>query len=212
MFSYIRRYLISGLLVWLPIWITYLAISFLIKLMDNTLRLLPKAYQPDNLLGFHIPGLGLIFTVLVLFLTGMIVANFLGQKLVRFGESFVARIPLIRSIYTGVKKILETVLSPKGKAFRKVLLVEYPRKGLWSIAFQTGNGCGEVEEHLGVEMLTIFIPTTPNPTSGFLMMVPKKDVIELKMTVDQALRFVISLGVVLPNQKFNNNNLTEKEV
>ena len=160
--------------------------------------LLPNQYQPDVFFGTHIPGLGLIFTLIILFFTGMIAANFLGQRLVSLWDRLIARIPLVRSIHAGVKKVLETVLSPTGKAFRKVLLVEYPRKGLWSIAFQTGHSCKEIEKHLDDEGVTIFIPTTPNPTSGFLMILPKKDVFELDMSVDEALKMVISLGVVQP--------------
>jgi uncharacterized membrane protein len=205
MMAAIRRYLISGLLFWVPVWITLLVFKFLIDLMDNIFRLLPQAYQPDNLLGFHLPGLGLIFTLLVLFFTGMIVANFLGSRLVRLWDAIIARIPLVRTIYLGVQKILNAVFSPKGQAFRKVLLVEYPRKGLWSIAFQTGCACNEVCSRED-DMISIFIPTTPNPTSGFLMMVPKKDVCELDMTIDEALKFIISLGVVQPEQFSNNNN------
>jgi len=198
----IRRYLISGLLFWVPVWITFLVLKFLVDLMDGTFKLLPRAYQPDHLLGFHLPGLGIIFTLLVLFFTGMVVANFLGKRLVKVWDAIISRIPLVRTIYLGVQKILSAVFNPKGQAFRKVLLVEYPRKGLWSIAFQTGCGCSEVCDREG-DMISIFIPTTPNPTSGFLMMVPKKDVRELKMTIDEALRFIISLGVMQPEQLSN---------
>jgi len=206
MFGSIRKYLISGLLVWLPIWVTLLILNFLIELMDKVFNLLPSKYQPDNLLGFHIPGLGLLFTLLVLFFTGMFVTNFLGVKLVNLWDRIVGRIPVVRSIYKGVKKVLETVISPQGQAFRKVLLVEYPRKGLWSIAFQTGQGNEEINDKTGSDMVTIFIPTTPNPTSGFLMMVPKKQVYELEMSVEEALKFVISLGVVQPGQVQPENN------
>ena len=201
MMGLIRRYLLSGLLVWVPIWVTFLMVRFLIEAMDRSLMLIPRAYQPDHLLGIHIPGLGLIFTLILLFLTGMIAANFLGQRLVSLWDSFMSRIPLVRSVYAGVKKILETLLSPSGKAFRKVLLVEYPRKGLWSIAFQTSESCSEVAGKLNAEVVTIFIPTTPNPTSGFLMMLPKTEVHELNMTVDDALKLVISLGVVQPGEE-----------
>jgi len=202
MMATIRRYLISGLLFWVPVWITLLVLKFLVDLMDGIFRLLPYALQPDHLLGFHIPGLGIIFTLIILFFTGMVVANFLGKRLVGFWNSIIGRIPLVRTIYLGVQKILNAVFHSKGKAFRKVLLVEYPRKGLWSIAFQTGCACSEICDREGVDMISIFIPTTPNPTSGFLMMVPKKDVCELDMTIDEALKFVISLGVMQP-EKFS---------
>lgn len=203
MMAIIRRYLISGLLFWVPVWITLLVIKFLVDLMDNIFKLLPHAYQPDNLLGFHIPGLGIIFTLVILFFTGMVVANFLGSRLVKLWDSIIAKIPLVRTIYLGVQKILNAVFNPKGQAFRKVLLVEYPRKGLWSIAFQTGCACDEICDREG-DMISIFIPTTPNPTSGFLMMVPKKDIHELEMTIDEALKFIISLGVVQPESLSNN--------
>lgn len=198
MMSAIRRYLLSGLFVWLPVWVTYLILNFIVNIMDGSLKLLPSAYQPDALFGFHVPGLGILFTLVILFVTGMFVANFLGRKFVSLWDKFVGRIPLVRSIYTGVQQILATVFSPQGKAFRKVLLVEYPRKGMWSIAFQTSEVGEEISRKTAREMVTIFIPTTPNPTSGFLMMVPKDEIQELNMSVDQALRMVISLGVVQP--------------
>lgn len=197
----LRRYLIAGLLVWLPIWTTLLIIGFLIETMDKTLSLLPRAYQPDTLLGFHIPGLGLVISIVVLILTGMLVSNFIGRRLVMLGEFFLERIPLVRTIYSAIKQVLVTVFSSGGQAFRKVLLVEYPRKGLWSIAFQTGLGAEEVNGIVKEEMITIFIPTTPNPTSGFLMMIPRSEAIELTMSVDEALKFVISLGVVQPGMR-----------
>jgi len=193
-----RRYLLSGLLVWVPIWVTLLVIHFLVDLMDKTLLLIPVRYRPTEIYGHHIPGLGIIFTLVLLFITGVIAANFLGKHVVRLWDSIMARIPLVRSIYSSVKKVLETVFSTSNHSFRKVLLVEYPRKGLWSIAFQTGDGCNEVNSKVDSQMATIFIPTTPNPTSGFLMMVAKNEVQELDMSVEEALRLVISLGVVQP--------------
>lgn len=199
--SYLRRYLIAGLLVWLPIWVTILVFKFLIDAMDNTLALIPAAYQPDKLLGFHIPGLGVIVSLTVLIVTGMLVSNFIGRHLVALGEYILIRIPLVRSVYMATKQVLETVFSSKGQAFRKVLLVEYPRKGLWSIAFQTGQGSTELNNALHSDLVSIFIPTTPNPTSGFLMMLPRNEVIELEMSVDEALKFVISLGVIQPGLK-----------
>lgn len=207
--KWLKKYLLSGLLIWLPIWVTWLAISFMMNLMDNSLEMLPHQYQPDQLIGHHIPGLGFIFTVLLLCLTGLIVTNFLGRRVIKSWDDFIAKIPLVRSIYSATKKVAETVFSSKGKSFRKVLLVEYPRRGMWSIAFQTGSGCSEIEQTIGEEMLTLFIPTTPNPTSGFLMVVPKTDVHELKMTIDEALKFIISLGVIQPNgHQLNAANLS----
>ncbi len=199
MMSYIRRYFISGLLVWLPIWVTILVIKFLIDILDNILLLLPQRYRPDYLLGFHIPGIGLVIILIVILLTGMFAANFLGKKFVELWDSVVGRIPLVRTIHMGVKQILQTLFTPGGKSFRKVLLVEYPRAGMWTIAFQTGDSSPMMEKSsTGETMVNLYVPTTPNPTSGFLLVVPKKDVIELDMSVEQALKFVISLGVVQP--------------
>ena len=202
MMSYVRRYFISGLLVWLPLLVTILAIKFLVELLDNFLLLLPKQYQPDHLVGMHIPGLGVVFILTVIFLTGMIAANFLGKKIVALWDAMMGRIPLVRTLHMGVKQILQTLFTPGGQSFRKVFLIEYPRQGVWTIAFQTGDAAPEVQALLNdEEMVTLYVPTTPNPTSGFLLLAPRKSVIELNMKVDQALKFVISLGVVqsLPN-------------
>jgi uncharacterized membrane protein len=199
MISYFRTCFISGLLVWLPIVVTLLVIKFLVDVLSKSLLLLPPHFQPDFLLGFHVPGIGVVLTLLVIFFTGVLAANFVGRRLVDLGDAMMARIPLVRSIYTGVKQVTQTLFAPGGQSFRKVLLVEYPCAGVWSMAFQTGEGSKEVEDILGGEpMVSYFIPTTPNPTSGFLMMAPKSKVIELDISVDQALKFVISLGVVQP--------------
>lgn len=195
----LRRYFISGLLVWLPIWVTILVIKFLVDILSNTLSLLPTRYQPDALIGFHIPGIGVIITLLVIFLTGIFVANYIGSRLVVVWDAMISRIPLVRTVYMGVKQVTETLFTPGGQSFRKVLLVEYPRRGLWSLAFQTGDSTPLVNKKLHQkDLVTIFIPTTPNPTSGFLIIVPRSEVIELDMSVEQALKFVISLGVVQP--------------
>jgi uncharacterized membrane protein len=198
MFSYIRSSFISGLLIWLPIWVTLLVISFLVDLLSKSLLLLPQQYQPDVLLGFHLPGVGVIITLVVILLTGVLAANFVGKSLLGLGDALMAKIPLVNSVYTGVKQVTQTLFTPGGQSFRKVLLVEYPCAGVWSIAFQTGEVSKEIEGPLNEHMVSYFIPTTPNPTSGFLMMAPKNKVIELNMSVDQALKFVISLGVVQP--------------
>lgn len=162
------------------------------------MALIPKAYQPEQLLGIHIPGFGVLFSLVLLLITGIFATNFFGQRLVSWGESLLARIPLVRSIYNAVKQVINAILSTNSDAFRKVLLVEYPRKGMWSIGFQTGAVNAEINEKANEEMLSLFIPTTPNPTSGFLMMVPKKEAIELNMSIDEALKFIISLGVMQP--------------
>ncbi|MFQ5791463.1 MAG: DUF502 domain-containing protein, partial [Acidobacteriota bacterium] len=181
--SHLKRYLIAGLLVWLPLGVTFLVFRIAVDLMDRTLLLLPPAYRPETLLGFRIPGLGILLSATLLLLTGFFVANLIGRRLVAFGESLLGRIPLVSPIYSGAKKVAETVLSDKGQAFRKVLLIEYPRHGLWSLAFQTSTQLGEVQARTGRDVLCVFVPTTPNPTSGFLILVPRAEVAELDMTV-----------------------------
>ncbi len=195
----IRRWLIAGLLVWLPLGATLLVIGFLVDLMDRSLLLLPEHLRPDVLLGFHVPGLGIILTLLILMLTGFFAANFFGARLLAIGESLLQRVPLARTIYGGVKRLSETVLVGDNQAFRKVLLVEYPRKGVWTLAFQTSEPVGEVQERTVKDVVTVFVPTTPNPTSGFIVLVPRDEVIEMDMKVEDALRMIISLGVVNPD-------------
>lgn len=198
MFAYFRKYFISGLLVWLPIVVTLIVLKFLVDLLSKSLLLLPPGMQPDVVLGFHVPGIGVVLTLVVIFLTGLLAANFIGQYLVDFGDSIMARIPLVRTVYTGVKQVTQTLFKSNGQSFRKVLLVEFPTAGVWSIAFQTGEVSKEIEGALKENMVSYFVPTTPNPTSGFLMMAPRSKVIELDLSVDQALKMVISLGVVQP--------------
>ena len=195
----IRKYLIAGLLVWVPILVTIWVIKFFISLLDGSLKLLPKAYQPAAFFGFDLPGLGVLLCLVILFFTGMFATNFLGQYLMRFWDYIIGRIPLVRTIYAGVKQIMETLFHSGSQAFRKVILVEYPRKGLWSIAFQTAHACKEINAETGEKMLAVFVPTTPNPTSGFLIFVPAKDIQQLNINVDVALKMVISLGVVQPS-------------
>ena len=193
-----RKYIIAGLLVWMPLGITFLVIRAIVGLLDRTLLLMPEPYQPDNLLGMHIPGLGVLLAAILVLTTGMIVANFLGKRLVVSWEHFLARIPLVRSLYAAIKQIMEAVLSTDAQSFRKVLLIEYPRKGVWSLAFLTSDNLGEVQAKTSSEVISVFIPTTPNPTSGFIIMVPKDDVIELDMAVEDGLKMIISLGVAVP--------------
>jgi uncharacterized membrane protein len=193
-----RKYLIAGLLVWMPLGITFLVIRAIVGFLDKTLLLLPDAYQPDNLLGFHIPGLGVLLAVFLVLMTGMIVANLLGKRLVAAWESLLSRIPLVRTLYAGVKQVMETVFATDTKSFRRVLLVEYPRRGVWSLAFMTSDGLGEVQDKTDKKVIGVFLPTTPNPTSGFILLVPEDEVIELDMTVEQGIKMIISLGVVVP--------------
>lgn len=193
-----RRYLLAGLVVWLPILVTFVVMRFIIDLLDRTLALLPASYQPDALFGVHLPGLGVVLSLVLLFITGIVATNFFGERLVQFGEAILAKIPLVRSVYNTSKQIISAVFATNGQAFSKVLLVEYPRKGLWSVAFLTGSSSPAMNDQMGNEMLSIFIPTTPNPTAGFLMMIPKSEAIELSMTVDEALTFIVSLGLMQP--------------
>jgi len=196
--SRLRRYLITGLLVWLPVGVTLLVVKLLVDMMDQTLLLLPEAYRPDRFLGFHIPGLGVVLSVVVVLSTGVVMAHFFGHQLVAAWEAVLNRIPLVRSIYASVKQLSETLLSSGGQSFRKVLLIEYPRKGLWTLAFQTGTEEGEAQAKTGEEVINVYVPTTPNPTSGFFLMVPRRDVVELEMNVDEGLKMIISMGVVVP--------------
>ncbi|QRN03867.1 DUF502 domain-containing protein [Legionella sp. MW5194] len=194
----IRSYLFAGLVVWLPILVTFVVLRFMVDLLDSTIALLPSAYQPERLLGVDIPGFGVIFSLVLLILTGLVATNILGQRLFGWGEALLARIPLVRSIYNASKQVIQAIFATNSQAFRKVLLIEYPRKDSWSLAFMTGNPGPQLFANTTEEMVSVFVPTTPNPTSGFLMMVPKKDVIEVGMTIDEALKYIISLGVMPP--------------
>jgi uncharacterized membrane protein len=192
----LRRYLVAGLLVWMPIYITYFVIHFIFNLLDGTLALLPQNYHPQHLIGHEVPGLGVIFTILILMLTGMTVTNFIGRQLLSLWEKLVSRIPLIRSIHSVTKQVVNAVVQPNGNAFRKVVLIPYPHSGIRTIAFVTS---GALETPwTREEIVSVFVPTTPNPTAGFLLFVPARDVIELDLTVEEALRMVISLGVIIP--------------
>jgi uncharacterized membrane protein len=193
-----RKYFITGLLIWVPLVITLWVLDILISTMDQSLRLLPPEWRPEALFGYHIPGLGVILTLLVVFLTGLFTANMLGQRLVKFWEWLLSRIPVVKTIYSGVKQVSDTLFSGQGQAFRKALLVQYPREGSWTIAFLTGKPGGDVIHHLKGEYVSVYVPTTPNPTSGFFLMMPKSDVIELDMSVDEALKYIISMGVATP--------------
>lgn len=194
-----RRYLIAGLLVWLPIGVTVFLVRIMIGLMDRSLLLLPSQFRPENVIGFGIPGLGFLLTIIVLLLTGVLAANFVGKSMVSFGESLLDRIPFVRSIYSATKNFAEIVFSGSGQSFKKVLLIEYPRKGIYSLAFQTSSELGEVQERVGEDLVCTFVPTTPNPTSGYIIVLPKKDIIELDMEVEAALKMIMSLGVVVPS-------------
>lgn len=203
----LRRYLIAGLLIWVPLVITVLVIRALVGFMDQSLLLLPQQWRPESLFGYPIPGLGLVLTATVVFLTGLFAANLFGRRLVEAWEALLARIPLVRSIYSAVKQVAETILTTNGEAFRKVLLIEYPRSGIWTLAFQTGTASGEVQRRTAEEVITVFVPTTPNPTSGFIMMIPRNEVLELSMSVEDALKMIVSLGVVAPREPPNDTTV-----
>ena len=194
-----KRYFITGLLIWVPIGLTAWVLKFLISTMDQSLLLLPDKFQPEVLLGMKVYGIGTILTLLVVFITGIMTANIIGQKLLVFWEGVLWRIPVVKSIYWSIKQVSDTIFSDKGEAFRNALLVQYPREGAWTIAFMTGQPGGDVANHLKGDYISVYVPTTPNPTSGFFLMMPKDDVIELDMSVDEALKYIISMGVVSPN-------------
>lgn len=194
----LKRYLITGLLIWVPLVITLWVLDLLVGTMDQTLQLLPPEWRTEGWLGVHIPGLGVVLTVLIVLVTGVLGANILGQQLVRFWEGVLARIPVVNSIYTGVKQVSDTLFKPGGQAFRKAVLVQWPRPGMWTIAFVTGTPGGDVANHLNGDYLSIYVPTTPNPTGGYFVMMPRAEVIELDMSVDDALKYIISMGVVAP--------------
>ena len=197
----LRRYLIAGLLVWLPIVVTVLILKFLIDLVDRTLLLLPAMVQPETLIGFRIPGLGFLLSGVVLLVTGIVVTNLLGSSMVKVWESLLARIPVVRAIYSASKQLTETLFSGSGKSFRKVVMVRYPHPGMWTLAFLTGDGMAEANRKTGRDLVNIFVPTTPNPTSGFFLMVPREDMIELDMPVDVGIKLILSAGAVSPEGK-----------
>jgi uncharacterized membrane protein len=197
----LKRYFITGLLIWVPLAITLWVLNLLVSTMDQTLLLLPQQFRTEKWLGIHIPGLGVLLTLLIVFLTGLLAANIIGQRLVVYWERVLARIPVVNSIYNGVKQVSDTLFSPTGQAFRKALLVQWPREGMWTIAFMTGVPGGDVINHLPGDYVSVYVPTTPNPTGGYFVMVARKDIIELDMSVDAALKYIISMGVVAPNER-----------
>ncbi len=194
----VKRYFITGLVIWVPLAITVWVLSLIINTLDQSLRLLPPSMHPVNIVGFDLPGVGAILTLLIIFMTGLLAANIIGQRLVIWWEVLVSRIPVVNSVYKGVKQVSDTLFSPNGNAFRQALLVQYPRAGSWTIAFLTGKPGGDLVNYLEGDYVSVYVPTTPNPTSGFFLMMPKADVIELEMSVDEALKYIISMGVVAP--------------
>ena len=193
----LRRYLVAGVLVWLPILATVWVVSFILQLMDLTLRVLPPAYRPEALVGFSLPGLGAVFALIVLLLTGLLVTNLIGRRLVIWGEELLNRIPVVRTVYGGVKSFAESVFS-QSNAFRKVVMIEYPRAGVWSIGFLTAEDVPEVSEKLREPHVAVYISSALNATAGYLVIVPRRDVVELDMSVDAAMKMIITCGVVVP--------------
>jgi uncharacterized membrane protein len=193
-----RKYFITGLLILVPLAITLWVLNLIVGTMDKSLLLLPVSWRPEALFGFAIPGLGTILTLLIIFLTGLATRNFIGNRVVALWEAVLKRIPVFNTIYSSVKQVSDTLFSSSGNAFRKALLVQYPRQGSWTIAFMTGVPGGDVRNHLVGDYVSVYVPTTPNPTSGFFLMVPRADTIELDMNVDEALKYIVSMGVVTP--------------
>ncbi len=193
-----RKYFVTGLLILVPLAITLWVLNLIIGTLDQSLLLLPVSWRPEALLGMHLPGLGSILTLLIIFVTGLAARNFIGNYVVNMWESLLVRIPVVNSIYSSVKQVSDTLFSSSGNAFRKAVLIEYPRAGCWTIAFLTGVPGGDVKNHLQGDFISVYVPTTPNPTSGFFLMLPRAEAIELDMNVDEALKYIVSMGVVSP--------------
>ncbi|HMS26662.1 MAG TPA: DUF502 domain-containing protein [Burkholderiaceae bacterium] len=196
--SSLRKWMFAGLLVIVPVAITIWLIEWMLSTLDKTLLILPAAWHPDKLLGFHIPGFGLILAVISLLIVGAAASNFFGKKVVVWGDTVLHRIPVVRSIYSSVKQVSDTLFSENGNAFRKAVLIQWPRTDVWTIAFVTGKPNGELLTHLKDDFVSIYVPTTPNPTGGYFVLLKMSDCIELDMSVDEALKYIVSMGVVSP--------------
>lgn len=196
--SALRKWLFTGLLVIVPGVITAWVLNWIVSTLDQTLQILPSAWQPDLVLGMHIPGFGVLLTLLILLVVGAVASNFVGRKLVQWGDAVVHRIPVVRSIYSSVKQVSDTLFSESGNAFRTAVLVQWPREGVWTVAFITGSPNGEIAAYLRDEFVSVYVPTTPNPTGGYFVLMRKSDCVELDMSVDAALKYIVSMGVVAP--------------
>jgi len=203
----LRKWLLSGLLVLVPLIITLWVLDWVVGTLDQTLRILPTQWHPDQVLGVHIPGLGVVFALAVVLTIGALASNIIGNRLVNWWHALLHRIPVVRSIYSGVKQVSDTLFSEKGNAFRKAVLVRWPHEGMWTIAFLTGTPAGQVLTTLRDQpgaraddeaFISVFVPTTPNPTGGYFVMVRQRDCVELAMTVDEALTYIVSMGVIVP--------------
>ena len=193
-----KKYLITGLLIWIPLVITIWVLTLIVETLDRTLLLLPQHFRQESWLLTHVPGMGVVMTLVIVFVTGVLAANFIGERLVRLWNAILHRIPFVSTIYSSVKQVSDTLFSSSGEAFRKAVLLQWPHQGMWTIGFVTGSAGGDVANHLREDHLSIYVPTTPNPTGGYFVLVARKDVIELDMSVDQALKYIISMGVVAP--------------
>ena len=193
-----RKYFITGLLILVPLAITAWVLSLIINTMDQSLLFVPERWQPKTLFGVNIPGLGTLLTIVIVFLTGLLTNNLVGNYVVRMWEKLLKRIPLVNSLYSSVKQVSDTLFSSSGNAFRKAVLIPYPHQNSYTIAFLTGTPGGDVKNHLVGDYVSVYVPTTPNPTSGFFLMLARKDVVELDMSVDAALKYIVSMGVVAP--------------
>jgi uncharacterized membrane protein len=197
-----KKYFITGLLVLVPLFITVWVLSSIIGIMDQSLFLLPESWRPKALLGHEIVGIGALLTILIILFTGVIATNFFGKQLINLWEAMLARVPVVKSIYASVKQVSDTLFSDSGNAFRHAVLVQFPRQGTWTIAFITGQPGGDIVNHLQGDFVSVYVPTTPNPTGGYFLMMPRADIVELDMSVDEALKYIISMGVVSPPKKF----------
>jgi len=204
-----KKYFITGLLIWIPLVITIWVLKLVVDTLDQTLHLLPQGLRTEGWLGVHVPGMGVLLTLLIVLAPGMVPANLVGQRLVHWWHEILHRIPVVSSIYSSVKQVSDTLFSSSGEAFRKALLVQWPREGMWTIAFLTGTPGGDVTTHLQGDYVSVYVPTTPNPTGGYFVMMPRKDVIELDMSVDAALKYVISMGVASPRANGSRKRGTE---
>lgn len=199
----LRKWLLAGLLVLVPLIITLWVLDWVVSTLDQTLHILPQSWHPDQLLGMHIPGLGVVFALVVLLSIGALASNIIGNRIVTWWHALLHRIPVVRSIYSGVKQVSDTLFSEKGNAFRKAVLVRWPHDQMWTIGFLTGTPAGNVLEHLQAQggdeaFVSVYVPTTPNPTGGYFVMVRQCDCVELSMSVDEALTYIVSMGVIVP--------------
>jgi uncharacterized membrane protein len=204
----LRKYLIAGLLIWLPLAITLWVLDFIVTTMDRTLTVLPASLHPDQVLGFHVPGLGLVMSVIILLVTGALAANIIGARMFAWWEAVLVKIPIVRPIYSGVKQISDTLFASKGQSFRKVVLIEFPNRGRWTFGFVVGAPGAAIERETAGDLITVYVPTAPNPTSGYVLMVRPSEVKELDVTVDDALKFHLSMGVVAPAARAPRSALT----